>query len=91
VSAPRWTQALLRCLAPEQRQDEILGDLEEAHGRRTLDRGPAAAALRPSLEDMDLARAVLRERVNPGVSSLDEGNGVESRAKRLHQDIPASR
>lgn len=71
MSAPRWTQSLLRRLAPEHREEEILGDLEEAHHRRRFERGPVAAAFVTSLEAMDMARALLLERLNPGISSLD--------------------
>ena len=71
MSAPRWALALLRRLAPEGREDEILGDLEEAHRHRLRQRSRPAAAVLTALEALDMARALVLERLNPGISLLD--------------------
>jgi hypothetical protein len=62
VSAPRWSRALLRRLAPDNRQDEILGDLEEAHHARVQAKGRLAGGFLTALETLDMAFALLRQR-----------------------------
>jgi predicted permease len=62
VSAPRWTHWLLTRLAGPDRSDEVLGDLEETHHERTRRLGRARATLLTSLEAIDMASALLRER-----------------------------
>ncbi|HSJ26493.1 MAG TPA: ABC transporter permease, partial [Longimicrobiales bacterium] len=72
MSAPRWSRALLRRLAPDDRQDEILGDLEEAHRARVQAHGRLVGGLLAALETADMAFALLRHRpVAPTVSMLD--------------------
>jgi predicted permease len=63
MTVPRWTAALLRRLAPRERVEDVLGDLEEGHRRRLARRGRAVAVLLTSLEALDLAAALLRARV----------------------------
>jgi putative ABC transport system permease protein len=72
VSAPRWSSALLRRLSPDGREDEILGDLEEAHGAHVQAKGRLVGGLVTALETLDMAFALLRQRgVVPGMSVLD--------------------
>lgn len=70
MSAPGWSRALLRRLAPEEREDEVLGDLEEAHRRRVRDRGRFLAGILTALETVDMAFALLRDRWDGGSVSL---------------------
>jgi putative ABC transport system permease protein len=63
VSAPRWAIALLRRIAPRERVDDVLGDLEEGHRRRIARRGRLTAGLLTGLEALDLGAALLRERL----------------------------
>ncbi len=62
MRAPRWARALLARLAPEGREDEILGDLEEAHRARRARRSRPLAALLTALDTLDMAWALLRRR-----------------------------
>ena len=73
MAAPRWTRWLLRRLAPRERADDLLGDLEEAHRRRVERRGRPLAALLTTVEALDVALALARERVggSAAVSLLD--------------------
>lgn len=73
MNAPRWTHALLRLLAPRERVDEVLGDLEEEHRGRVRRRGRTLATVLTALETLDVAVALLRQRLGPGsgVSVLD--------------------
>jgi predicted permease len=60
VSAPVWAAALLRRVAPREWVEDVLGDLEESHGRRRKRRGPFAAGLLTGLEALDMAIALVR-------------------------------
>jgi putative ABC transport system permease protein len=72
MRAPRWSRALLRQLSPDGREDEILGDLEEAHGAHVQAKGRLVGGLVTALETLDMAFALLRQRrVVPGMSVLD--------------------
>ena len=71
MNAPRWCRALLRRLAVKGREDEVEGDLEESHRVRAQRRGPLVAKLLTVLETLDVAFALLRERLRPGMSTLD--------------------
>jgi hypothetical protein len=70
VSAPRWCLALLRRLAPEGREEEILGDLEEAHRARVRRRGRVVAMMGTTLETVDMALALVRQRGFVALPSL---------------------
>ncbi len=59
---PRWAQALLAQLAPPDRVDEALGDLEEVHRDRARRRGRFVATLVTAFDTLDVALALLRER-----------------------------
>ena len=74
---PRWIAALLRALAPGGEADDVLGDLEEAHRRRSARYGRRAAALMRALETLDMAFALVRAHVirfkaNKGNSMLQD-------------------
>ncbi len=72
MSAPRWSRALLRRLAPRGRESEILGDLEEAHERRLRRRGRVAATVLTTFDTLDMTLALLRQRGSwGGMSWLD--------------------
>jgi predicted permease len=66
VSAPRWTIALIRRLAPPGRAEDVQGDLEEAHGRRRAERSPFVADLLTGIEALELCLALLVERARAG-------------------------
>lgn len=63
MSAPRWSKALLRWIAPSGREKEITGDLEEAHRARVRHRGRLVAYVLTGLEALDMAWVLLRERI----------------------------
>jgi predicted permease len=66
MTPPRWTMWLLRGLAPRGRADDLLGDLEEAHRRRVA-KGPSwVAGVRTGLEALELAAALMVERLRTG-------------------------
>jgi predicted permease len=62
MKPPRWISGLLRRLAPRDHIADVLGDLEEAHGRRVSRRGRIAAWLVTTLEGLDMALALARMR-----------------------------
>ena len=68
---PRWGTLLLRCLAPRDEADTVVGDLEEAHWNRTQRHGVMAARLWTSVETLDIALALIRARV--AISRPQEG------------------
>jgi predicted permease len=74
VTPPRWTRALLRRLAGPAHGEEVLGDLEEAHAARVRHRSRLVASLLTSIEALDMAWALLRERRRAGWS----GRGTTS-------------
>jgi predicted permease len=63
MSTPRWARALLRFLAPRHHEDDVVGDLEEAHGNRVERRGRVLAWLLTSLEGLDMGFTILRDRI----------------------------
>jgi putative ABC transport system permease protein len=72
MSAPRWSRALLRRLSPDGREDEILGDLEEAHRAHVQAKGRLVGGLVTALETLDMAFSLLRQRrPAPAMSVLD--------------------
>lgn len=74
MTVPRWTAWLLRRLAREDRSDDLIGDLEEAHRARLGRRSGTVAALLTTLEALDLARALVWSRMAAwitGISLLD--------------------
>lgn len=62
MSSPGWARGLLRWLAPADREDEVLGDLEEAHRRRVGRNGRIVGTLLTGLEALDMGFALLRHR-----------------------------
>ena len=59
----RWTRALLRCLAPREHADDVIGDLEEAHRNRLQRHGRIAVSVLTAIETLDMAAALVRARV----------------------------
>jgi hypothetical protein len=59
---PRWARVLLRCLAPSEQADDVVGDLEEAHRRRIQRHGRASASMLTVVETFDMAAALSRFR-----------------------------
>jgi predicted permease len=62
MSAPRWCLTVLRRLAPAGREEEIAGDLEEAHAARLRRHGRAAATALSIVDTLDMSSALLAER-----------------------------
>ena len=79
MTAPPWTIALLRRLAPPEDAETLIGDLEEAHLARLARRGTVVAALLTTLETADIAFMLVRRRLRlprPRMSWLDLKLGV---------------
>lgn len=79
MSAPRWTRALLRLVAPADRTDDLLGDLEEAHRRRVGQRGRLVGTALTALETLDMAVALFRLRRRR--RAAPEGQGPSTRGR----------
>lgn len=62
MRSPRWARWLLTRLAEPERVDEVVGDLEEVHRRHVERRGRLWATVLTSLETLDMARALRRNR-----------------------------
>lgn len=58
MTAPRWA-----LMAPRDRLDEVLGDLEEPHRIRRAHHGHCAATLLSGAEALDMVFALWRERL----------------------------
>ena len=54
---------MLRWVASRERVEEVVGDLEEAHRKRVLARGRIVASLLTSLETVDMALTLMRDRI----------------------------
>ncbi len=63
MNSPRWARALLWILAPPGRKDDVIGDLEETHRARRASRGRIGTWILTSFEALDLASALVRERI----------------------------
>ena len=63
MTAPWWTSALLRCVAPPGRIEDVLGDLEETHRNRIRHRGRLIGGFLTGLETLDVTAALVRERL----------------------------
>jgi putative ABC transport system permease protein len=61
---PRWAVVLIRCLAPRDTIEDVLGDLEEVHRQRTRRHGRVAARVLTAIETLDMAAALVRVRVD---------------------------
>ena len=62
MSAPRWARWLLIRLAPPEREEEVVGDLEEAHRDHVERRGRLMALPLTALETLDVALVLIRQR-----------------------------
>ena len=83
IPPPAWTRWLLRRLAPPDRVDDVLGDLEEAHLRRIQRHSRFSAQLLTCLDVLDMSAALLRQRrsirrtpIVPRFSLLDFKLGI---------------
>ncbi len=63
MTPPRWARWLLRWLAPPDRAEDVLGDLEEVHRGRVGRRGRMLASFLTGLEALDIGVALLGERI----------------------------
>lgn len=70
MNTPRWARALLARATPEHRRDEVLGDLEEVHGRRRSARGAGWAYLATGIEALWLSTVFAGQRAR---RRLEEG------------------
>ena len=61
---PRWARALLRWLAAPGDEDDVVGDLEEAHRRRLAQRRRGMARWLTALETLEMAVALIRVRLD---------------------------
>lgn len=79
MRAPGWARALLVRVSPPDRAEEVVGDLEEAHGSRLVRHGRLLANIITTLETLDMALALLRLR-----RRMDRAGstGASSRAHR---------
>lgn len=64
MSAPRWARWLLARLAPPEREEEVVGDLEEAHRLRVGRGGRLRALAWTTFETLDVAWTLVRARVS---------------------------
>jgi hypothetical protein len=73
MRSPRFARSLLARLAPSGREEEVVGDLEEAHLLRERRLGRTRALAWTMIEALDIAATLLRGRLGSGstVSWLD--------------------
>ena len=83
ASAPRWTRALLRRVAMPERAEEAIGDLEEVHRDRLHRRGWIVANVLTSLDALDVAAALVRERSERSTRAAFAGRRRLPTASRL--------
>jgi predicted permease len=76
VNAPRWARWLLIRLAPPEREEEVVGDLEEAHRQRVERLGRLLAMPLTALDTMDMAVALLRDRRERRVGASGRRSGL---------------
>jgi predicted permease len=69
-----WARVLLRSLAARGEAEDVLGDLEEAHLRRTRRHGRLAARALTTTETLDMAAALVRARIIRW--QISKGNGI---------------
>ena len=84
MTVPKWAAALLRRVAPPGRVDDVLGDLEEAHGKRVQRRGRLIGNLLTAVEALDVAFSVWRtrwRRLDLGVPWIDVRLGLRMLVK----------
>ncbi len=90
MSAPRWLTGLLSRVVPEDRQDDVIGDLEELHRRRLRRHGTAVAWAATVAEGSWLVfRFAVRSSAKAAVGAGGWVSGVELRlALRLVRNQP---
>lgn len=79
MKAPAWARLLLGWIVPEDRREDVLGDLEEAHGRRRERLGGVRAWLASSLDACRVAVAFVLYRWREGESRLPWITGSDLR------------
>ena len=63
MTSPVWARWLLARLAQPGEADDVLGDLEETHRARRARHGRVHASIRTTLEALDMAAALVRQRM----------------------------
>ena len=63
MTIPRWAAALVRLVAPPGRAEDVIGDLNEMHGRRVATRGRVVAHVISAFGALDLCVALARQRL----------------------------
>lgn len=66
MKTPRWAAWIVRLFAPDGRQEDLLGDLEEAHRLRLRHRNRTMAAVLTTLEALDIGVALFFGRLRLG-------------------------
>jgi putative ABC transport system permease protein len=74
VRRPLWARLLVKALAPRGDADDVLGDLQESHVRRTQTHRQVVARALTALETLDMATALLRGRVTH--LKTNKGNSI---------------
>jgi len=67
MNSPRAARSILRFVAPRHREDDVVGDFEEAHSARVERWGPARAWFLSHAEAIDVALSLLRSRLRRDV------------------------
>lgn len=75
MSAPAWARRLLERVAGASGGEDVVGDLEEGHGRRLQRHRPVVASLLTGIEALELAIALLRERASVRRARRNLGRG----------------
>lgn len=91
MSSPGWVRGPLGRLAPADRRDEVLGDLEEAHRARLRRHGRIVATLLTALEALDMGLALLRLRFRRrrSVDPLSPGGRGEATSGGRRLPLPS--
>ncbi|NKB87194.1 MAG: FtsX-like permease family protein [Acidobacteria bacterium] len=71
MSAPAWARVLLRCVAPGERREDMLGDLDEVHHKRRRSIGPVRAWFATGAESLAIVGALLLAKGRYGAGSED--------------------
>ncbi|MCG8467775.1 MAG: hypothetical protein MJB57_06130, partial [Gemmatimonadetes bacterium] len=75
--APRWATALIRRFALPGRAEDAIGDLNEMHGRRVDSGGRAFAMVMTTFGALDMAFALIRQRVIGSAAAPTGGTSPE--------------
>jgi predicted permease len=89
MTAPRWIEALLRRVALPGRAEDAIGDLNEMHARRVARVGTVTGTLITGLATIDMAGALLYQRVRgtgPDLNMKVHGSGRRPDMRQRLQD-----